>query len=89
MSEYNGVTSTQEAMNKALEVCTDVGGNLPTVTRIDYRIDRYDVPYRQDLSLMRALVFLLAYRCGLSERLVTVYDAWTGEVSSVRAMPDE
>lgn len=89
MSEYNDVTSTQEAMNKALEACVDVGGNLPTVTRIDYRIDRYDAPYRQDLPLMRALVFLLAYRCGLSERLVTVYDAWTGEVSSVRAMPDE
>ncbi len=89
MEEYNDAASTQEAMNTALEACVDIGGERATVTRIDYRIDRYDAPYRQDLPLMRALVFLLAYRCGLSDRLITVYDAWTGEVSSVRAMPDE
>lgn len=89
LEEYNGVNTTQTAINQAVRKCIDTNGNHGRITRIDYRLDDYVRNYEQEFAIMRAITVVMAYKHGMQERLHQLTNPATGERLSIRYMPDE
>lgn len=89
MQEYNSTAATEDAISAACHQLETAEGQTATVTRIDYRLDNHIEPYVKNLSLMRLLVYTLAYKYGTWSRIWETTQRIGGMPLSVRAMPNE
>lgn len=81
--EYMSIPETEDSIEYEQQEY-----NPSTVTRIDYRFDSQDESYQELFPRMRQLVYTLAHKAGMYNRLQSWQDE-SGTFHSVRFMPDE